>query len=227
MSWLSNTLGSSLGRKLLMSLTGLFLVSFLAVHLSGNFLLLKDDGGAAFNLYSHFMSTAGIIRVLEIGLVLGFLGHIYNGIVLTQKNKAARPVQYAVNNASENSSFFSRFMPQSGIIVLFFLVLHLKTFYFEYHYGAVEMVMIDGVEYKNMYLICQLAFAQLWYLGVYLVAFLLLGFHLNHGIQSAFQTLGVNHPKYSPFIKQVGTLLAIALCAGFAFIAVAMYMQSM
>jgi len=226
MSWVVKTLTSSVGRKVTMSLSGLFLISFLAVHLSGNFSLLKADGGEAFNIYSDFMSTNPVIRVLEIGLVVGFLTHIFTGIYLLRSNDAARPVKYEVAQKSE-ASWFSKNMGLSGLIVLFFLLLHLKNFYWEYHYGAVNMVTIGGKEYKDMYKITAEIFGQWWYTAFYLIAFTLLGFHLNHGFQSAFQSLGLNHVKYTPLIKGAGTLVSFAIPAGFAVIAVATFLKSM
>jgi succinate dehydrogenase / fumarate reductase cytochrome b subunit len=218
MSWFSNALTSTIGRKVVMSLTGLFLVSFLVVHLSGNFLLFKSDGGAAFNLYSKFMSTNGLVRVLELGLVAGFVLHIFTAIVLTQRNKSARPVQYAYERADTNSSWFSRNMVPSGVIILVFLIIHLKSYWFEYKFGEVGNIMIEGTEYKDMYALVKASFEQEWYTAIYVIAFVLLGFHLNHGFQSAFQSLGLNHKKYTPAIKSVGTLVAIALSVGFSII---------
>lgn len=219
MSWLSNTLTSTIGRKVIMSLTGLFLVSFLVVHLSGNFLLFKSDGGAAFNLYSKFMSTNGLIRVLEIGLVAGFLAHIYNAWVLSRHNASARPVQYAVSNNNPSVSWFSKNMGISGSIVLIFLIIHLLNFYFPYHYGWDKMMLIEGEKepIKDMYSLVVVVFKeQWWYSILYLVALVLLGFHLNHGFQSAFRTIGVDHVKYTPTIIMLGKLISILIPLGFA-----------
>jgi succinate dehydrogenase / fumarate reductase cytochrome b subunit len=201
-----------------MSLTGLFLISFLLVHLSGNFLLFKGDGGEAFNLYSNFMSTNGLIRVLEIGLVLGFGIHIYTAILLTRLNAAARPVAYTMQKNNERVSWFSRNMGLSGSIVLFFLIVHLLNFYFPYHYQAgFKTMVIDGTFYKDMYWLVATVFKdQWWYSVLYLFALMLLGFHLQHGFASAFQTLGLEHKKYSPLIKGIGSLISILVPLGFA-----------
>lgn len=221
MSWLTNTLTSSLGRKLVMSLTGLFLISFLVVHLSGNFTLLLDDT-APFNQYTKFMSTNGVVRVLEIGLLLGFVLHIYTAILLTNKNRGARPVKYAYEKPAANSSWFSRNMGLSGTVVLLFLGLHLYQFYFGYK------MMPEPTEegaIKDMYGIVVATLKQPLFLGLYILAFVLLGFHLNHGFQSAFQTLGLNHKKYTPFLKGLSTLTAVVLPLGFIFIAIACAMK--
>jgi succinate dehydrogenase / fumarate reductase, cytochrome b subunit len=236
MGWLTNTLTSTIGRKFVMSLTGLFLVSFLFVHLAGNFLLLRQDDGQAFNLYSQFMSTAGIIRVMEIILLLGFVLHIYTSVVLTRRNRAARPVGYAYSAPSPGTSWFSKNMGISGFIVLIFLILHLRTFWYEYKFGAVRNVYYTeqgamsiveaGQEanypalsvLKDMYIIAQSAFSEWWFSLFYIIAFILLGFHLNHGFHSAFRTLGVEHKKYTPILKNVSILISILLPLGFAII---------
>ena len=200
-----------------MSLTGLFLVSFLLVHLSGNFLLFIGDEGAAFNVYSNFMSTAPIIRVLEIGLLAGFLIHMITAIILTYKNKSARPIAYAVSNDNKKVSWFSKNMGLSGSIVLVFLIIHLLNFYFPYHYGRMNYVNIDGEEIKDMFFLVSTVFKQEWWYSVlYLLALILLGFHLQHGFASAFQTLGLEHKKYSPIIVGLGNIISVILPLGFA-----------
>lgn len=217
MSWITDTLTSSIGRKVSMSLTGLFLVSFLLVHLSGNFLLYRSDNGEAFNLYSHFMSTNGAIRVLEIGLLAGFLIHIFTALILTQRNKAARPIGYAVSASNAKVTWFSRNMGLSGSIVLVFLIIHLLNFYFPFHYGYDTYVDIEGTSYKDMYTLVATVFKnEWWYSILYLVAMVLLSFHLQHGFASAFQTLGLEHKKYSPIIKGLGTLISVLVPLGFA-----------
>jgi succinate dehydrogenase / fumarate reductase cytochrome b subunit len=217
MSWISVTLTSSLGRKLSMSLTGLFLISFLVVHLSGNFLLFKGDQGDAFNLYSNFMSTNGLIRVLEIGLVLGFGIHIYTALVLTRMNAAARPIAYAMQKNNKKVSWFSRNMGLSGSIVLVFLIIHLLNFYFPYHYNELPIRTIDDKPYKDMYWLVTTVFKEEWWYSVlYLLALVLLGFHLQHGFASAFQTMGLEHKKYTPVIQMAGNAISVLIPLGFA-----------
>ena len=230
MSWLKTTLTSSIGRKVIMALSGLFLITFLAVHLAGNIpLILQDE--ALFNQYTKFMSTNGLIRVLEIGLVVGFGFHIVTAFMLTGANKAARPVKYAYEKPSANSSWFSRNMVLSGVIVLLFLGLHLFQFYFGYKFmDAPEPAMVkdaNGVMVENLKDMYGLVYATLGnpiFMGIYVLTFVLLAFHLNHGFQSAFQTLGVNHPKYTPMIKGLGTLIAFALPLGFVVVAVGVFL---
>jgi succinate dehydrogenase / fumarate reductase cytochrome b subunit len=201
-----------------MALTGLFLVSFLFVHLSGNLLIFRGDGGQAFNEYSHFMSTAGIIRVLEIVLVLGIAIHVYTSYVLTRRNQKARPQAYAYSNPSANSSWFSRNMGLSGSIVLIFLITHIQNFWYRYKFGDdVPTRTYDGVQIKDMYWIVQDVFTNQWWLSIlYILAMVLLSFHLIHGVQSAFQSLGIRHTKYTPLIQKAGLVLAILFPAAFA-----------
>ncbi|MCS6834276.1 MAG: succinate dehydrogenase, partial [Flammeovirgaceae bacterium] len=120
--------------------------------------------------------------------------------------------------SANSSSWFSRNMGISGVVVLVFLVIHLKSYWYEYKFGEVGKVIIDNVEYKDMYSLVKNSFEQEWYVAIYLVAFVLLGFHLNHGFQSAFQSLGINHKKYTPAIKSLGKFVSIAIPAGFAII---------
>src|SRR5690554_8084165 len=158
MSWVSKTLNSTLGRKLLMALTGLFLVIFLIGHVTGNMLLFKDDGGQAFNEYAKFMTTNQFIQVLSILTYVSVLAHVVVSILLTIRNRKARPIGYAERNASSNSSWSSRNMGILGTIILVFLAVHLQGFWYEMHWGDLPYVNYDGEEYKDLYSIVVLAF---------------------------------------------------------------------
>ncbi|SDL99967.1 succinate dehydrogenase / fumarate reductase cytochrome b subunit [Catalinimonas alkaloidigena] len=214
MTWFTRAVTSSIGQKVLMSLTGLFLVSFLFVHLSGNFLLFADDGGRAFNEYSKFMTSAAIIRVMEIVLLLGIVLHVYTATTLTRRNAQARPQKYAYTQPSPGVSWFSRNMGISGSIVLIFLVIHIQNFWYRYKFGEPG---VDAWGNRDMYTLVATTFrVEWWYSILYILAMVLLAFHLNHGFQSAFRTLGLNHPKYLPVIKGTGTFLAILFPIAFA-----------
>ncbi len=200
-----------------MGLTGLLLCLFLVVHLSGNLLLFSSDGGRAFNEYTVFMTTNLLIRGAEIGLVAGFLAHIILALGLTRKNSAARPVKYAVTKVNETASIYSRNMGVTGSIILIFLILHLKTFWFTYKFGEIPvMVYDDGVELKDMYFVVQAAFTQWWYSGLYVIAMILLGAHLNHGFQSAMRSLGLNNKSFAPILTIIGSAFAIVMTVGFS-----------
>lgn len=208
---------TSVGKKILMGLTGLFLCVFLIVHLSGNLLLFNDDGGRSFNEYTLFMTTNFLIRGLEIGLVVGFAVHIFLALKLTRKNFESRPVKYEVNKVEETASVYSRNMGITGSIILIFLILHLKTFWFTYKFGEIPVVVYeDGTQLKDMFAVVQAAFSQWWYSSIYVVAMILLGGHLNHGFQSAFRSLGITNKSYAPMLTILGSAFAIAMAVGFA-----------
>jgi len=212
---MSNNAGlfsSSLGRKYLMALTGLFLCSFLLIHLIGNVALFTDP--VQFNEYTRFMSSNPLIRVMEIVLVVGFLAHIIDAVLLTKANKAAQPVKYAMDK--KKSTWYSRNMGLTGTIILAFLILHLQSFWYGYKFGDVAMAIdSNGDAIKDMYTMVLTAFSQLWYSAIYVVAMILLGTHLNHGFQSAFQSMGLRHKKYTPAIKKAGTAFAVIMTLGF------------
>ena len=225
MSWLTNTLSSTLGRKLLMALTGLFLIIFLIVHLIGNLQLLASDGGEAFNIYAKFMTTNPVIKTTSYLLYATFIIHIIWAIILTVNNRSARPVGYAVSAASTNSKWSSRNMGVLGTIIFNFLVFHLSNFWWKMKFGDIPMVYYAGTEYKDLYTVVSTAFSETWIVFFYVVSMVGLMFHLFHGFQSAFQTLGLNHPKYNPAIKAVGAVFAIVVPALFASIPILMYLN--
>lgn len=223
MSWLSDTLTSTIGRKLVMSLTGLFLIIFLVVHLAGNLQLLADDGGEAFNEYAKFMTSNPLIKFTSYGLYAFILIHILMSIALVLKNKKARPVGYDKVKGSANSSFSSRNMGILGFIIFVFLVIHMRSFWYEMHWGSIPM---DSAGNKDLYKVVSAAFSQWWYVAIYVVCMVGLAFHLSHGFSSAFQTLGINHKKYTPFIKKLGIVYAILIPAAFAIIPLIMFFNS-
>jgi succinate dehydrogenase / fumarate reductase, cytochrome b subunit len=227
MSWVSKTLKSTLGKKLLMALTGLFLILFLVVHLIGNLQLLFPDDGESFNLYAYNMANNPLIRVVSIGNFAFILIHVIYSILLTRQNKKSRPIEYAESKASTNSTWSSRNMGILGTIILIFLLVHLKGFYYEIKFGEMPMVDYEGVTYKNVFAIVAAAYSNVLYVAFYVVSMGFLAFHLSHGFASAFQTLGLNHVKYSPLIQKVGLGFSIVVPALFALIPIVMYIQSL
>ncbi len=198
-------LTSSVGRKLLVGLTGFFLLSFLIVHLTINLFLFKMDAGETFDTYSEFMATYPLIRPLEWVLFAGFLIHIVVGGWLWFYNRGKRPSRYAVNRSSDTSELSSRIMFWTGAFVLVFLVIHIDTFF------VTSRFFDTG---KTMYELVVEAFQNPWYVGFYIVALGFLGYHLRHGFQSAFQTFGIRGTKYEKLINAVGVLfwLVIPVC---------------
>jgi succinate dehydrogenase / fumarate reductase, cytochrome b subunit len=215
---MSQTNTVSVTRKYVMALTGLFLCVFLIEHLYGNLLLYANDKGAAFIEYSHSMTHSILIRIVEIVLFAAIVVHVVQAIGLTIRNNKARPVKYAVNKASENSSWYSRNMGLTGSLIFFFLVIHLNTFFVAYR--------ITGLEGdNNVAKLVKTSFEEGWYSSLYLIALVFLGFHLNHGFQSAFQSLGLNDKKYAPVLKNIGTAFAVLITLGFASFPVLFYFK--
>lgn len=207
-------LQSSIGKKVTMSLTGLFLCSFLIVHLTGNLLLLKNDGGAAFDTYSEFMSTNGAIRVLEVGLALALLAHVLSGVTVWWQNRQARPAKYDTYRLKDNAPLWSRITMLTGSIVFIFLVVHLNTFV-----GGLRFVD----EPPSAYALVAQAFSNGWYSAGYILAMVLLGYHLRHGFQSGFQTLGLRNKRYTGLIDAVAVVFWLIIPIGFAILPVYFY----
>ena len=210
---------SSLGRKYLMALSGIFLCTFLIVHCIGNLQLFKDDGGQAFNEYTYFMTHNPLIKIVSYVNYILILLHVIDGFSLVWANKKARPQAYKNVNQSKSSTWSSRNMGILGTLILIFLVVHMRTFWFEMKFGTMPVIQYDGsdIDYKDMYKIVAEAFSQAWYVSLYVICMFALAFHLFHGFQSAFQTFGINHHRYTPVIKAIGVgVFAIIIPALFA-----------
>jgi succinate dehydrogenase / fumarate reductase cytochrome b subunit len=206
---------SSIGKKLMMGLAGLFLCAFLVVHLVINLLILLNDGGVAYGIAVKFMTTNILIKIMEIFLFGGFILHILYALFIQVQNWIARPVKYAKTNNSQ-TSFFSKYMIHTGIIVGIFLVLHFINFYFvKLGWVAVPEGANDAHDFYTMVINL---FKNPAYSWIYIGCMVLLSFHLNHAFQSAFQTLGWNHKTYTPIINFVGTAYSVIIPAGFAVI---------
>ncbi len=220
---------SSIGRKFVMGLTGLFLITFISLHLLIN--LFSISSAELFNKASHFMATNPIIQIMQYVLALGFIIHIFMGITLSNQNNKARLIAYAMNKPGENSKFSARSMIYTGILVLLFLVLHIKDFFIELKFGNIEDVTYinNGVTtiYENAYGELVEIFSNPLYVGIYVIAFILLGIHLNHGFQSAFQSLGVNNKKCTPILKGLSVLFCFVVAIGFSAIALFHFINSL
>lgn len=209
MRWFTDFTNSSLGKKFIMALTGILLMLFLIVHFIGNMMLYF--GPTAFQKYVETLEIVKpLVRVIEIILALIFIFHIYNGVRLWWINKKANPEKYAVNASRENSDVFSRSMAITGSIIFIFLAIHLSTFWYSFNFGT-----HPETEYP-FYTIVSDWFRNPVYSIIYIISMGFLGFHLNHAFQSAFQTFGLNHKKYTPLIKKIGTVYALILALGFA-----------
>lgn len=230
MTWFKSFLNSSLGRKVVMSVTGLFLITFLIIHCTINSMIFFNDGGTTFNLAAHFMGTNVIIRTMEIVLFLGFFIHIIQSYLLTIKNRKARPIRYEMNKPSQNSRWYSRSMTLLGTLILLFLIIHINHFWVGSRFGGIgnvtplPEVMAGDKEVLNLYSDMIATFQNPLVVMVYLLGVISLCWHLVHGFQSAFQTLGVNHKKYTGLIKKTGIVFSILLCAVFAMMPVSIYL---
>jgi len=205
---------SSVTKKLVMALAGVFLLLFLPVHLSINLLLLKSDP-EPFNKAAHFMATFPVIKIVEIVLVSAILIHISWGILLQIQNWIARPVTYSARNRSE-TSFFSRFMIWTGACILTYFIIHFFNFWF------MRLGLVPG-DPENFYEVAHNLFKLPAYNIIYLASFVLLGLHLFHAFTSAFQTLGLNHRIWNPVLKAVAWIYAIGIPLGFATIAITLW----
>jgi succinate dehydrogenase / fumarate reductase cytochrome b subunit len=212
---MSKFVTSSIGKKVIMGLAGLFLCVFLVVHLIINLMVLMNDGGELYKLAVEFMTTNILIKIMEIFLFGGFILHIVYAIILQIANWMARPVRYVKTNHSQ-TSFFSKYMIHTGMIVFVFLFIHFMNFYFvKLGWVAVPENAEGAHDFYNMVLNL---FRNPVYSWMYVGFMAILAFHLHHAFQSAFQTIGWNNKKYTPIINFVGTAYAIVVPAGFAFI---------
>jgi succinate dehydrogenase / fumarate reductase cytochrome b subunit len=195
------------------------------VHLGINLSLILSDSREIFNKAAHFMGTNVVVRVMELTLFGGFLLHMIYGIVVQLQNWLARPKRYKKENYSQ-TSFFSKFMIHTAIIITVFLIIHLFDFYFKVKiFGEVPSVIYDGKDYHDLGLLVVEKFKIGWIVIFYVACFLFLAFHLLHGFQSAFQTLGINHPIYSPIVKATGIIYTIVITTGFIAIPIYIYFR--
>lgn len=217
MSTKSGLLSTSVGRKVAMALSALFLLIFLLQHLTINFSSVISEN--VFNEWSHFMGTNPLIQfIMQPILMFAVLFHFIMGFILEARNRSARPTKYAVYSGSSNSSWMSRNMIFSGLFILGFLAIHLWDFWFpEMQYKYIEMNPEDPDRYYGELVH---KFSDAWRVIVYCLTFVFLSLHLMHGFQSSFQSIGARHPKYTPAIKAIGKWYAILIPAGFIFIAV-------
>ncbi|MBA3035082.1 MAG: succinate dehydrogenase cytochrome b subunit [Desulfobacterium sp.] len=207
MNWFIKTLTSSIGKKWLMAITGLIFCGFLTSHLLGNLTLYA--GRDAFNSYAEHLHSLGIlISVTEKGLLFFGIIHVLTGLVLFIQNIKSRPVKYSVNKNAGGRTIGSATMPYTGLILIAFIVLHLVNFHFVDKTGT------------TIFQIVQDAFSKPLYIISYVFAVIVVALHVSHGFWSAFQTLGVNHPKYMPFIKKAGIAFSLLVGLGFGFIPV-------
>jgi len=203
-----------------MGLTGLFLITFLVVHCGINSLIFMNDGGELFNEGAEFMATNPIIRTMEIVLFVGLLLHIFQGLYLFFENKKARPVGYAVPNGKASSTWYSRSMGLLGTLLLIFLIIHLRHFWYVSR-------LTDDITGGSTTLFDEMkaVFTNIWVVVFYILGMISLAYHLMHGFQSAFQTMGWTHKKYTPIIKIIGFWFSVIIPTLFAAMPLVMYLE--
>jgi succinate dehydrogenase / fumarate reductase, cytochrome b subunit len=207
MNWFVNMLGSSIGKKLMMAITGLSFCGFLVSHLAGN--LFIYGGRDAFNSYAaHLHSLGPLVNLAEVGLLTLALIHVLTGATLFYENLRARPNRYSVNKSAGGRTIGSATMPYSGFFLLFFVIFHLFNFHFV---DKTHLTIFD---------IVSKAFSNPLYVIFYILAMIIAGLHVSHGLWSAFQTLGANHPKYMSIIMMASLVFSLIVGIGFGFLPV-------
>lgn len=210
-----------------MALTGLFLISFLIVHAGINACIWANDGGVMFNKAAHFMGSTVVIRIMEVGLFLGIFLHIIQGYMLEFQNRSKRKKGYAVPIRNKGSKWYSRSMGLLGTILLLFFIIHWKNFWVPSRFTGVpgpEMELANGQHVHNLYALMQSTFQELWIVLVYIFACISLCWHLIHGFQSAFRTVGVSNARYLKMLKNIGIGYAIIISLAFAMMPLSMYL---
>ncbi len=223
MKW-SEFFTSSIGKKFIMSLTGIFLISFLVVHVGINACIWASDGGQMFNLASHFMATTIVIRIVEVGLFAGLLLHILQGLIVEIQNRSRRRTGYAITMGNKGSKWYSRSMGLLGTLLLFFLIMHLSHFWVPSRFTELPTIDINGKEVANQYAEIVRVFQSPVVVILYVLGCISLMYHLLHGFQSAFRTLGVPNGKYISIIKVVGFGFAVIVSLAFAMMPISVYL---
>jgi succinate dehydrogenase / fumarate reductase cytochrome b subunit len=211
--------------KLVMAGTGLFLCFFLVIHLLGNLQLLLPaaDAKEQFNWYSHLLAGNMFIKIISWVLLFAIVGHAVYALILVQKTKKANGTKYVYDKRADVSPWNSRNMGLLGTVILIFLVIHLKDFWYVSDFTNMAL---DKQGYKNMYAVVVLTFHQWWYVLIYEISFIALGFHLLHGFFSAARTLGLYHPKYVKVVRYTGWAYTALITGGFMLIPIIVYFNN-
>ena len=217
---------SNIFRKTVAGISGLFLVIFLIGHLIGNLqLILLNDSivQKQFNEYALFMTTNPAVKILSYLTYFSIIFHTLLTIGLTIQSKQSRPIPYAVSSGNKNSSWSSKNMAILGTLILIFLIIHLRSFWYHMHFGVIP---VDTWGNKDLYSVTISAFEELWYTIFYVISMVALGIHIKHGIESSFQTLGIKNKKFTSLIHVTSLILSILLSSSFAIIPIIIYIKS-
>lgn len=215
---------NTLNNKLIMASTGLFLCFFLVIHLLGNLQLLlpEDVAREQFNWYSHMLSGNFLIKIISWILYASLIGHTVYALIIAVKNNTANGKSYQYDKRNFASAWNSRNIGILGTILLLFLIVHFKDYWYTYKFTALP---VDANGNKDLYEVVVSSFSQAWYVIIYEISFLALGFHLLHGFFSASRTLGLYHPKYANAVKIIGWFYTLAITGGFMAIPLYIYFK--
>jgi succinate dehydrogenase / fumarate reductase cytochrome b subunit len=219
MTW-KQVFTSSVGKKLVMGFTGIFLILFLIIHAGLNACIWANDGGKMFNAGAHFMGANVVPRILEIGLFAGLILHIIQGLMLEFSNRSKRGIAYASDYGNRGSKWYSRSMGILGTLILLFLILHLSNFWFP---NRSHQNFVLGEEI-DLYATMKTTFSELWVVIVYVLGCLSLGYHLAHGFQSAFKTMGVHNKKYNQMLTSIGYGFSVIITLAFVMMPLSFYL---
>ncbi len=227
---MNNYITSTIFRKILAALSGLFLTLFLLGHLAGNLQLFISgiEGQTQFNKYALFMTTNPVVKILSIVTYLSILLHVILTLYLSFKSRQARPIGYAVSSGNANSTWSSNNMAILGSFLLLFIIVHMRSFWYEMHFGDMPYQHLDdGTKIKDLYLITTSAFANPIYTLFYVLSMLALALHLKHGVESAVQTIGLKLPNYEKSLKYIGSFIAVVIPVTFASIPIYLYIKNL
>ena len=223
---------SSIGQKFVMALTGIFLITFLVVHVGLNACIWANDGGKMFNAGANFMGSMLIIRIMEVGLFVGLIVHTVQGLVLAAANNSRRKVAYAVDYGNRGSKWYSRSMGLLGTLLLLFLIMHIIHFWVPSRFGGMfgveelhktEYVEATATQYHNLYAKMLEVFRNPLIVVLYVLGCISLMYHLMHGFESAFRTIGLHNNRYLKMLRYTGRGFSIIVCVAFAMMPVSMY----
>jgi succinate dehydrogenase / fumarate reductase cytochrome b subunit len=224
MTW-AQVFTSSVGKKITMALTGIFLILFLIVHVGVNACIWFNDGGEVFNRAANFLGENVVPRILEIGLFLFFILHIVQGLVLEVQNRSKRSIGYAVSYGNRGSRWYSRSMGLLGTLILLFLIIHLADFWVPSRFTQLpETTIAGGKSVHDLYSLMQARFQNPVIVIIYVLGCISLGYHLAHGFSSSFRTLGVHNKRYISMLRSLGYAFAIIVPLAFAMMPISFYM---
>lgn len=223
---------SSIGKKFVMALTGISLILFLIVHVGLNATIWANDNGRMFNTGANFMGSMLVIRLMEVGLFVGIILHLVQGYLLMVNNRSKRDVKYAIDYGEKGSKWYSRSMGLLGTLILLFLIMHIYHFWIPSRFGGmanvkpldeVDYVPALGAKYHNLYKEMIIVFSNPIVVVLYVLGCISLAYHLMHGFESAFRTIGVHNNRYLKMLRYTGRGFAIIVCLAFAMMPISMY----